>query len=216
MTVQTPIPDFRAAREAMIDSQLRPQGVTDDAVVQAMGSVERERFVPVDVRPLAYIDRALPLGNGRFLPAPAMLGQLLTELQPRAGQRGLVVGSGTGYSAAVLAAVGVQVTAQESDAALAAQARELGIETVEGSLTEGSAKGAPYDFILIDGAVHFIPDAIIAQLAEGGRLGAALVSGPVARLIIGRKAGGAFGHYSIGDTGAPALPGFDRPQSFIF
>ena len=216
MTVQTPIPDFRAAREAMIDSQLRPQGVTDDAVVQAMGSVERERFVPVDVRPLAYIDRALPLGNGRFLPAPAMLGQLLTELQPRAGQRGLVVGSGTGYAAAVLAAVGVQVTAQESDAALAAQARELGIETVEGSLTEGSAKGAPYDFILIDGAVHFIPDAIIAQLAEGGRLGAALVSGPVARLIIGRKAGGAFGHYSIGDTGAPALPGFDRPQSFIF
>lgn len=216
MTVQTPIPDFRAARVAMVDSQLRPQGVSDPAVVQAMSVVERERFVPEDVRPLAYIDRGVPLGGGRFLSPPTMLGQLLTELAPRPGQRALIVGAGTGYSAALLAEMGLEVVAVESDPGLVSTARELGLNVVEGPLTEGSAKGAPYDLILIDGAVEFIPDAIVAQLADGGRFGTALVSGPVARLVIGRKAGGAFGYYSIGDSGAPALPGFNRPKSFTF
>jgi protein-L-isoaspartate(D-aspartate) O-methyltransferase len=216
MTVQTPIPDFRAARAAMIDSQLRPQGVSDHAVVRAMSTVERERFVPADVRALAYIDRGVPLGGGRFLSPPTMLGQLLTELAPKPGQRALIVGAGTGYSAALLAEIGLEVVALESDPALIGMARALGVSVVEGPLTEGWGKGAPYDLVLIDGAVEFIPDAVVGQLAEGGRLGAALVSGPVARLIIGRKSGGAFGYYSIGDSGAPALPGFDRPQSFIF
>jgi protein-L-isoaspartate(D-aspartate) O-methyltransferase len=216
MTVQTPIPDFRAARAAMIDSQLRPQGVSDHGVVRAMSMVERERFVPADVRAVAYIDRGVPLGGGRFLSPPTMLGQLLTGLGPEPGQRALIVGAGTGYSAALLAEIGAEVVALESDTALAAKAKELGVSVVQGPLTEGWAKGGPYDLILIDGAVQFIPDAIVAQLKEGGQLGAALVTGPVARLIIGRKAGGAFGYYSIGDSGAPALPGFDRPQSFIF
>jgi protein-L-isoaspartate(D-aspartate) O-methyltransferase len=216
MTVQAPIPDFAAARYAMVESQLRPEGVTDSAVIGAMGSVPRERFVPEQSRPLAYIDRAVPLGGGRFLAAPAVLGELLTQMTPEPGQRALVVGAGTGYSAAVLAAMGLDVVAVESASELAARARELGVDVVEGPLEAGHKKGAPYDQILIDGAVDSIPEAIVSQLADGGRLGAPLIERGITRLIIGRKTGGAFGFLSIGDAGVPALPGFNRPRAFTF
>jgi protein-L-isoaspartate(D-aspartate) O-methyltransferase len=216
MTVQSPIPDYAQARAAMVESQLRPQGVTDAATLAAMGEVPREQFVPDAARPLAYIDRALPLGGGRFLPAPAVLGELLTQMKPEMGQRALVVGCGTGYSAAVLKRTGVDVVAVESDPELAARARELGINVVEGPLEFGFAKGAPYDLILLDGAVEHIPNAIVAQLADGGRLGTALIDRGVTRLVVGRKAGGAFGYLSIGDSGSPALPGFARPKAFQF
>ena len=216
MTIQSPIPDFAQARVAMVESQLRPQGVTDAATLAAMGEVPREEFVPAEARPLAYIDRALPLGGGRFLPAPAVLGALLTQMKPEAGQRALVVGAGTGYSAAVLKRIGAEVTAVESAPELAARARDLGIPAVEAPLETGFAKGAPYDLILIDGAVEYIPDAIVDQLADGGRLGTALIDRGVTRLAVGRKAGGAFGCLTISDSGSPALPGFARPKAFTF
>ena len=216
MTVQSPIPDFAAAREAMVESQLRPQGVTDPAVLAAMGTIERERFLPSHTRPLAYVDRAVSIGEGRYLPAPPVLGQLLTQMMPLPGQRALVIGAGTGYSSAVLQRMGVQVTALESASALAAEARKMGVEVVEGPLEAGWADLAPYEQILIDGAVDYIPDAIVEQLADGGRLGTAIIDRGITRLVIGRKAGGAFGTLSIGDAGVPALPGFSRPKEFIF
>src|SRR3954452_21232062 len=182
MTVQTPIPDFAAAREAMVESQLRPQGVTDPAVLDAMRRLPRENFLPSHTRPLAYVDRAVAIGEGRVLAAPAVLGQLLTQMMPERGQRALVIGAGTGYSAAVLQAIGLDVTALETDAALAAAAREKGITVVEGPLDQGWAAGAPYDQILIDGAVEHLPDAIVAQLADGGRLGAAIADRGITRL----------------------------------
>src|SRR5689334_15693702 len=123
MTVQSPIPDFAAAREAMVESQLRPQGVTDPAVLRAMGGIERERFLPTHTRPLAYVDRAVSIGDGRFLAAPSVLGQLLTEMRPEPGQRALVVGAGTGYSAAVLSAMGLNVVALEASTELSKAAR---------------------------------------------------------------------------------------------
>src|SRR6185369_16891561 len=132
MTVHSPIPDYAAAREAMVECQLRPQGVTDAAVLEAMGRVRRERFLPTHTRPMAYVDRAVAIGDGRFLSAPAVLGQLLTQMMPERGQAALVVGAGTGYSAAVLAEMGLRVTALESDAALAAAARDRKIKIVEG------------------------------------------------------------------------------------
>ena len=145
-----------------------------------------------------------------------MLGQLLTQMMPVAGQRALVVGAGTGYSAAVLAQIGLRVIALESDPALAAAARERKIKIVEDPLEEGHAAGAPYDQILIDGAVEYIPDALVAQLADGGRLGTAIVDRGITRLAVGRKAGNAFGTLSVGDAGVPALPGFQRPRAFTF
>jgi protein-L-isoaspartate(D-aspartate) O-methyltransferase len=216
MTVQTPIPDFAAARLAMVESQLRPQGVVDPLVLEAMGKIAREKFLPPETRPLAYVDRSVLMGEGRFLPAPAVLGSLLTQMMPLPGQNALVVGAGTGYSAAVLEAMGLKVTALESSGKLAAAARENGIEVVEGPLEQGWKKAAPYDQVLIDGAVEFIPDAIIDQLTEGGRLGTALVDRGITRLIVGRKAGGAFGYLSLSDAGVPALPGFARPRAFTF
>jgi len=216
MTIQAPIPDFAAAREAMVDSQLRPQGVSDERVLQAMGSIPREKFLPRHTQPLAYVDRAVAMAAGRFLPAPAVLGQLLTQLSLERGQRVLIVGAGTGYSAAVLKDVSLEVTALESDAELAAHARELGIDVVEGPLDAGWKKGARYDRILIDGAVEYVPEPIIKQLADGGRLAAAVLDRGVTRLVIGRSVGSAFGYLSIGDAGVPALPGFTRPRAFTF
>ena len=216
MTTQTINPDFAAAREAMIESQLRPQGVSDPAVLEAMGTVEREYFVSGETRSLAYVDRAVPIGGGRFLAAPAVLGQLLTQMKPERGQRALVVGAGTGYSSAVLEAMGLDVNALECSADLASIARDQGLKITEGPLEAGLQKAAPYDQILIDGAVEVIPQAIIDQLANGGRLGAAIVDRGITRLVVGRKAGGAFGTLSFGDAGVPALPGFMRPKEFIF
>ena len=216
MTVQSPIPDFAEARAAMVEGQLRPQGVTDRGVLEAMGEVPRELFVPEQNRSLAYIDRAVALGSGRFLPAPAVLGELLTQMMPVRGQRALVVGAGTGYSAAILARMGLDVVGVESVPGLAARARELGVDVVEAPLEGGHRKGAPYDQILIDGAVEHIPDAIIAQLADGGRLGTALIDRSISRLIVGRKAGGAFGYLTLSDAGSPALPGFAGPKAFTF
>ncbi|MFL6732318.1 MAG: protein-L-isoaspartate O-methyltransferase family protein [Sphingomicrobium sp.] len=216
MTVHSPIPDYAAARQAMVEGQLRPEGVTDATVLEAMGSVPRERFLPSHTRPLAYVDRAVAIGDGRFLAAPAVLGQLLTQMMPERGQKALVVGAGTGYSAAILATMGLDVVSVESAAGLAAVARELSVEVVEGPLEAGFVSAAPYDQILIDGAVGYIPEAIIEQLAEGGRLGTAIVDRGITRLIIGRKSGGAFGYLSIGDAGVPALPGFSRAKEFTF
>ncbi len=216
MTVQLPIPDFGAARRSMIDNQLRPVGVTDRAVLEAMGSVPREQYVPEDNRPLAYADRSLPLGGDRYMMAPAVLGQLLTQMAPQQGERALVVGAGTGYSAAVLAAMGCQVTALECSPELTARARELGVRIVEGPLEAGHKAGAPYDLVLIDGAVEHLPDAIIKQLADGGRLGAALIDSGVVRLIIGQQVSGAYGYFSIGDAGVAPLPGFKKPRVFQF
>jgi protein-L-isoaspartate(D-aspartate) O-methyltransferase len=216
MTVQTNIPDFAAARAAMVENQLRPQGVTDPAVLDAMGKVARENFVSPQARPLAYVDRGIPLGDGRFLPAPAVLGSLLTQMMPLRGQRALVVGAGLGYSAAVLEAMGLVVTALESSSGLAGAARAAGLAVAEGPLAAGWKKGAPYDQILIDGAVEYIPEAIIDQLANGGRLGAGLLDRGITRLIVGRKAGGAFGYLSVSDAGVPVLPGFTRPKAFTF
>ena len=216
MTVHAPVPDYPAARESMVASQLRPQGVSHPAVVDALGTVPREQFVAPEARPLAYSDRATPVGNGRMMSSPTVLGLLLSEIAPAAGERALVIGAATGYSAAVLKSLGVNVVALESDAELAARAREAGVETVEGPLDKGWKKAAPYDFILIDGAVEHIPDAIVAQLTADGRLGTALIDRGISRLVIGRRAGDGFGTQSITDAGTAALPGFAKPRGFTF
>jgi protein-L-isoaspartate(D-aspartate) O-methyltransferase len=216
MTVQAPIPDYAAARRVMIESQLRPTGVVDPAIVGAFAAVERENFVPESLRPLAYADRAIALGDGRFLTAPSALGKLLMQMMPRSGQRALVVGAASGYSAEVLRRMGLDVIALDSSAPLAGNARELGLNVVEGPLEEGWKKGAPYDQILIDGAVEQIPETIVRQLADGGRLGTALIDRGVTRLVVGRKVGDAFGYLSVADAGMPVLPGFNRPRAFTF
>jgi len=210
--------DFAVARRAMVDSQLRPEGVADAAVVNALANLPREKFVPAAARALAYGDRPVPLGNGRLLTPPAVIGRLLSELEPRSGERALVVGAGSGYSAALLHSLGLAVTAVESDPALLALARAAapGIDVIEGDFSRGYPAAAPYDIILIDGAVEHIPEAITAQLVEGGRIAAALDDRGVTRLAVGRNAGGRVGLRTIADAEVGRLPGFKRPTAFTF
>jgi protein-L-isoaspartate(D-aspartate) O-methyltransferase len=212
--------NFREMRRAMVASQLRTTGVSDPAVVAAMGAVPRERFVPRECEAVAYADFPVPLAPGRDLNPPMALGKLLSEARPRPGERALVVGAGTGYAAAVLARLVGPVTALEEDPGLAATARAAlagsDVTLVEGPLAKGWKKGAPYDLILIDGAVESLPDAIVAQLADGGRIATGLIEDGVGRLCLGRKAGDGFGLVAFADAAASILPGFDKPRPFIF
>ena len=212
---------FETMRQAMVASQLRTNAVSDPRVVAAMARVPRERFVPEARRALAYVDTAVPLGAGRALPPPMVLGRLLTEARAAAGDRTLVVGAATGYSAAVLALLVSSVVALEEDAALAGRARELlageaRVRVVDGPLTGGWADGAPYDLILIDGAVEQVPPALIGQLAPQGRLAAAIFERGVSRLAVGRRSGADFAMAAFADAAAPALPGFEPVVGFQF
>lgn len=212
--------DFRAMRRAMVESQLRATNVNDPAVLAAMAEVPRERFVPEERRATAYIDRPIPLTPGRALAPPAALGLMLVRLAPVPNDRALIIGAGPGYSAAVLNRLVRQLVAVEEDAGLADVARErlAGSEValIEGPLTAGAPDNAPFDCILIDGAVEEVPDAIVDQLAPNGRLACALLKDGVTRIALGRRHGGAFGLSTFVDGEVPMLPGFERPRGFRF
>ena len=208
---------FAEARASLVESQLRPEGVIDAALLGAMGSLARERFVSEGLAAIAYSDRAVPLARGRALMPPAALAQLIQALDPTPGANTLVVGAGTGYSSAVLAAMGARVTALECDPALAESARANGIEIVEGPLETGHAAGAPFDLILIDGAVEEeVPEAIFSQLRDGGRLATGVVENGVGRLAVGTRVADAFGVRTFADAAVTVLPGFARARSFTF
>lgn len=211
---------FEPMRRAMVASQLRTTGVNDPRVVAAMGAVERERFVPQACLALAYADALVPLGNGRQLNSPMALGLLLTEAKLGGSERALLIGAATGYGAAVLALLVREVVALEEDEALAAGAEtalaETGVTVVRGPLAEGWSAGAPYDFILIDGSVGQLPQAIVDQVAEGGTIALALDDGGATRLGVGKVAAGAFGANLFTDAAAAALPGFEQPRGFSF
>jgi protein-L-isoaspartate(D-aspartate) O-methyltransferase len=211
---------FEDMRRAMVASQLRTTGVNDPAVLAAMGAVQRERFVPSDRAPIAYADTLVPLKPGRDLNSPMALGKLLTEARPRKGERALVVGAATGYAAAVLALMVGPLTAVEDDEELVAAARTnlagSSVTIVAGPLAKGCKKGAPYDLILVDGAIETVPRELIDQLADGGRLAAAVIEDGVTRLCIGRKAGDGFGLNAFSDAAAAILPGFEKPRMFTF
>lgn len=204
-------------RQTMVDTQLKTVGVTDAAVLAAFADIPREAFLPAALASLAHADAAHEVAPGRHLLAPLALALLLQRAAVQPGMRVLVVGSATGYSAAILARIGAQVIALESDAALAAMAESAGVATVCGPLAEGWAAGAPYDLILFEGAIATVPAAIAAQLAPAGRIAAVLREAGVARAFVG----------PIGPDGrprglpfiemaAPDLPGFAGVREFAF
>ena len=209
--------NYEQMRQAMVASQLRTTAVNDPRVVAAMGKVARERFVPPAQAALAYLDKSLPIGGGRAISSPMVVGRLLTEARVKPTDRALVIGAGSGYSAAVLAELAGSVVALEEDATLVGSAiLPANVSRVSGSLAKGWAKAAPYDLILFDGAIEQIPPAIIDQLTDGGRLAAPIMEDGVSRLSIGRKAGGGFGIISFADAEAPVLPGFAIERGFRF
>ena len=210
-----------AMRHAMVASQLRTNAVSDARVVAAMTRVPREEYLPVEAREMAYRDTALPLGRGRFQNVPIATGRLLTEAVLQSTDRVLLIGAAGGYTAAVLAGIVASVTALESDGALAALARTAfadtaNVELVEGPLQAGHAAGAPYDLLFIDGAVEHLPDALIAQVATGGRVVGGMADHGVTRLASGRKTAGGFALLPFADIDCVPLPGFALAKSFTF
>lgn len=221
----TVVQDHEAARRMMVLGQLTPNQVTDPILLRAMGEVPRERFVPPAFVARAYADEPTPLAPGRAMLQPMVLARLIQGVLPQPGERALVLGAGTGYGAAVLAAMGLVVTAVEADAALVGAgqaAMDFALSANRPALHEGDpAKGwpagAPYRIILVEGAVEQVPDGLWAQLAEGGR--AALVRampGMKGRASIFRRAGGTVSEVPAFDAAAPLLPGFAASACFRF
>jgi protein-L-isoaspartate(D-aspartate) O-methyltransferase len=216
--------DYAAARLNMVESQLRPNKITDEALLDAFLTVPRERFVPETLRGIAYIDEDIPLGGKRFLVEPMVLGRLLQIAAVRPGNSVLEIGAATGYATAILSRLARSVVAVESDARLRdlAQARLKEMRAtvatlVDGPLEAGYAGRAPYDVILIDGAVALIPDAVASQLAEGGRLVTVLrPPGAVGRAVLMTRIEGVLSHRPVFDAATPLLPGFLPAPSFAF
>lgn len=207
-------------RSAMIDSQLRTNDVIDPAVVGAMAAVPREAHVPAALASVAYMDRAIALDHGRALNPPLVTGRMLVAAAVRPGMRVLLVGSATGYTAVLLALLGAEVHAVEEQGELMASAQTAAanenIHWIAGPLAVGAPNAAPFDRIIIEGAIEVLPDTLAAQLAEGGRLVAAQREGAVTRLVQGVKAGGAVPLRSFADMDVAPLPGFAAPAGFQF
>ena len=208
-------------RHAMVASQLRTNAVSDQRVIAAMSRVPREAFVPAESRDIAYRDTALPVGRGRAINLPMVTGRLLTEAYLEKGDRVLLIGAAGGYTAAILAEIVAEVVAVEEDAALVALAREAlagtpGVTVVEDALPQGHAAGAPYDVLVIDGAVEVIPDTLVAQIRSGGRIVAGIADRGVTRLASGRKTDGGFALAAFVDVECVTLPGFETPKPFKF
>ncbi|MFC3213431.1 protein-L-isoaspartate O-methyltransferase family protein [Novosphingobium panipatense] len=188
---------FEEARRTMISSQLRTSGVNEPWVLEAMARVPRENFVPTELRDAAYIDRAVPLGNGRSLAAPLVQGMMLSEAAPSVEDKALLVGDGEGYLATLL---------RPFVGSLSAVAPEAAADAGDGD----------YSLIVIDGAIEVLPDALCARLAEGGRVVTGLVERGVTRLAAGTKAAGAVTLLPLAEIGIPALPEFAAPKRWSF
>ena len=215
--------DFAAARILMVDGQIRPNKVYDLRVLDALRHLPREQFVPEAQASLAYADVPVPLGNGRVLLEPMVIARLAQSAAVRTGERALVVGAGTGYGAALLAACGAHVTALEEDPALLALARRtLGgnaaIKLVEGPLSQGWQATAPYDLVLIEGAVEDVPPGIAAQVrSPSGRLLAIRSgAGRTGQAVLGEPSAGALSYQALFDCSAKLLPSLQREPAFVF
>jgi protein-L-isoaspartate(D-aspartate) O-methyltransferase len=210
-----------SARSNMIEAQIRPSNVTDPRILAAMSAVAREKFVPRAAVALAYADVPVAVAPGRFLMDPRSFAKLIQLARIQATDRVLDVGCGTGYSACVLARLASEVVALEQDADLVRIASELlanvmgKIEVVQGGLVEGVKDQAPYDVIFVNGAIEQVPDTLLAQLGEGGRLVAVLKDGQ-SRAWLFLKENGQIGRRADFDADVPVLAGFRKAMGFVF
>lgn len=220
--------DFAAARLNMIESQVRPNGITDRRIIAAMEVIPRERFVPESRAAIAYVDEDVPLNAADPVAGPRALieamafARMLQHAAIRPGDKVLVVGAGTGYGASVIAALADKVVALESDPALvkAAHANLAGlahVKVVEGPLEAGVAADKPFDVILLEGRVEDVPQPLLDQLAEGGRLVAVVGSSEVAQACVFTRSHSVMAMRQVFDASITALPGFrKKTPAFVF
>jgi protein-L-isoaspartate(D-aspartate) O-methyltransferase len=220
--------DFAAARRMMVDGQVRTSDVTDLRLIEVMRELPRERFVPETKTALAYLDLDIPLTEGEGAPGrrllkPMVLAKLIQAAEIHGHDHVLDVGCATGYSSAILGELAGSVLALEQDPSLARLAEKAlraegaaNITVVVGTLTEGWPAGAPYDVILLNGATEVAPKALLGQLKDGGRLVCVQGRAPAAKAMLFRAFGQEVSGRPIFDAGAPLLPGFAEPATFVF
>ena len=210
--------EFSTRRVMMVDTQVRPSDVTKFPIIAAMLTVPRESYVPKAMREAAYIGQNIDIADRRVVLEARSLAKLLDILDIQPGERVLDLGCGLGYSAAVIAEIGGDVVAVEEDAAMAAAARAAlaGRATVvAGSLVAGAAGQGPFDIIIMQGAVEVVPEALLNQLKEGGRIATIFMAGALGTARIGYKLNGAVNWRSIFNATAPILPGFEAKRGFV-
>jgi protein-L-isoaspartate(D-aspartate) O-methyltransferase len=216
--------DFKTARRRMVDSQVRTNDVTDLRLQTALETIPREVFLPAALREQAYVERELPLAPGRSLMTMRDFAKLAAAAKPRAGELCLCVAAGAGYATAILAQLVEMVVAVETEEALAMSAQDnltqLGVSNAA-VLTSDHAKGAasqgPFDLIFVNGAIEVAPDALLAQLKDGGRMAAIMRRDGVSRGVIYSRSGDAFSCAVKFDASAKTvLPGFAAEKSFVF
>ena len=220
--------DYQDARQKMVDNQIRTTDVTSHSVLRAFLTVAREDFVPTPLKPLAYIDDDILFatdadGVDRYVMEPSPLAKMLQLAQITRDQVVLEIGCGSGYCAALLSLLAGSVVAVESDAALADAATERlsdggydNVAVVTGDLEKGYASEGPYDLIFINGAVEVVPDALFAQLRDGGRLVAAVGTGLSAQAQLFIKEGGVVSGRPAFNVSVKPLPGFRKAEEFVF
>lgn len=218
--------DFNESRRKMVDNQLRTNDVTDHRILDAMELVPRERFVPAAQKAIAYIDEDLPVGSsdtGRVVMKPHIFGKLTQLAEIREDDVVLIVGAGTGYSSAIVSKLAASVVALEENEDLAKTATDvlvdLGIENavvVEGPLAEGYASEGPYDVVLVDGAVEFLPEDLTRQLKPDGRLVVVEGLGGAGTAMLYQKSGDAVSSRFGFNASVGLLPGFSKAEEFVF
>jgi protein-L-isoaspartate(D-aspartate) O-methyltransferase len=208
----------------MVDDQVRPLEVNDPRIIAVMRTLPREYALPDTEQEFAYSDLTLPLGNGRYLLQPMVTARLVQMADIEAGQRVLVVGAATGYTAALVSMLGAEVTALETDAALLAigtafTARlSLNVSWQQAPLAEGAPDSAPFDLIFFDGAVEEIPHFCLTQLTADGRVAGILRpdDGTSSAFLAEAEKSDGWSIRRFFDSEAPVLPDFERPAAFAF
>jgi protein-L-isoaspartate(D-aspartate) O-methyltransferase len=215
--------DFPARRRTMVDTQVRPSDVTKYPIIEAMLAVPRELFVPAGRREAAYIGENIPIAPSRVILEPRTLAKMLDALDISDDELVLVVGAGLGYAAAVIAHLAEAVVAVEEDEAMVREAEaslaEVGADNVaivHAPLAEGAAKHGPYDVIVVEGAVEEMPEALLAQLKAGGRIGCLFLEGSLGICRVGYHVDGGVTWRDAFNAAAPVLPGFARRPEFVF
>lgn len=213
--------DFAARRTMMVDTQVRPSDVTKYTIIEAMLSIPREAYVPANKREAAYVGEHVALGGGRVVIDARTLAKMLDALDVQPSETVLDLGCGLGYSSAVIAHMAEAVVAVEEDEAMAAEAQRIlsaqgvgNAAVVTGKLAQGAAKSGPYDVIILQGAVEVLPDAIAAQLKEGGRVAALFMDGNLGVARVGYKIDGRITWRQVFNASAPVLPGFAAHKAF--
>ena len=213
--------DYTARRTTMVDTQVRPSDVTKLPIIEALLTVRREIFVPDASREAAYVGDHIDLGDGRVVFDARTFGKILDALDIQSTEMVLDVGAGLGYSTAVLAHMAQMVIGVEDDAARASEAESnladegvVNAVVVTGDLSKGAANHAPFDVIVIEGAIEDVPETLVEQLADGGRIAALFVDGAWGVARVGHKIEGAVTWRNAFNAAAPVLPGFQRKEAF--